>query len=158
MPTVRDLLARKGSQLPDAPRGADLVNLPPSASALDAAQLMNARGVGAVLVIAEEGDRRRLVGIFTERDVLRRIVAAQVHPRELPLAEVMTRELVTCDVSTTIDECAAVMTSRRIRHLPVLDRGGTPVGLVSIGDVLAFRAAEQEGTIEQLHRYIHDAR
>ena len=158
MPTVRDLLARKGGQLPDAPRGPELVSLPPSASALDAAQLMNARGVGAVLVIAEEGMRPHLLGIFTERDVLRRIVAAQVHPRELPLSEVMTRDLVTCDIATSVDECAAVMTARRIRHLPVLDRAGAPVGLVSIGDVLAFRAAEQEGTIEALNRYIHDAR
>jgi CBS domain-containing protein len=158
MPTVRDLLARKGSQLPDAPRGPDLVQLPPSSSALDAAQLMNARGVGAVLVISDEGERPRLLGIFTERDVLRRIVAAQVHPREAPLAEVMTRDLVTCDLATTIDECTAVMTARRIRHLPVLDRAGAPVGLVSIGDVLAFRTSEQEGTIEALNRYIHDAR
>lgn len=153
MPTVRDILARKG------PEGAEVVALPPSASALDAAQLMNERAIGAVLVIADGVPAgQSLLGIFTERDMLRRVVAAQHHPREVPLAEVMTRDLVTCDTATSIEECASVMTRRRIRHLPVVDAGGAPVGLVSIGDVLAWRVAEQEGTIEQLNRYIHDLR
>ena len=152
MPTVRDILARKG------PAGPEVVALAPSASALDAAQLMNERGIGAVLVVADElPAERSLAGIFTERDMLRRVVAAQRHPREVPLAEVMTRDLVTCDSATSIEECASVMTRRRIRHLPVVDARGAAVGLVSIGDVLAWRVAEQEGTIEALNRYIHDS-
>ena len=145
MPTVRDVLARKGH---------DVVSLPPSASALDAALLMNDRGVGAVVVLAEGALR----GIFTERDVLRRVVAAQRHPREAPLSEVMTKAPVTCSPATPIEECAAVMTTRHIRHLPVLDPVEGLVGLVSIGDVVALQVSEQQGLIEELNRYIHDVR
>jgi CBS domain-containing protein len=153
VPTVRDLLARK------RPEAAELVTLPPSASALEAAQLMNARTIGAVLVIGpDERAGQVLLGIFTERDILRRVVAAQLHPREVPLAEVMTQTLVTCDPETSLEEVAQVMTTRRIRHLPVLDRQGAPIGMISIGDVLAARVREQEGEIEALNRYIHDLR
>jgi CBS domain-containing protein len=144
--TVRDILARKGS---------NVVSLPPSASALEAAQLMNERGIGAVLVVREDG---AVAGIFTERDVLRRVVAMQRHPRECPLVTVMTRDLVTCDVHTSLEECAAVMTARRVRHLPVMDGAGALAGLVSIGDLLAHRVAEQQDTITALERYIHDVR
>ena len=153
MPSVRDLLGRK------PPHTTEVVSLPPSASALDAAQLMNERGVGAVLVMAEpRGAERALVGIFTERDVLRRVVATQRHPREVPLAEVMTRDLVTCDAETSVDECAHVMTTRRIRHLPVVGPTGAVMGMISIGDVLAHRVVEQQGTIEELNRDLHDLR
>ena len=146
MPTVRDVLARKATH--------EVLSLPPSASALEAAQLMNDHAVGAVVVMAEG----TLLGIFTERDVLRRVVAAQRHPREVPLSEVMTKAPVTCSPATPVEECAAVMTARRIRHLPVLDAVEGLVGLVSIGDIVALQVSEQAGLIEELNRYIHDVR
>lgn len=144
MPNVRDVLGRK--------RG-DLVTLPPGASVLEAAELMNARGVGAVLVM----DGGRLAGIFTERDVLRRVVAAQRSPAGTALEDVMTHGVVTCELQTTVGECAATMSARRIRHLPVMDADGV-CGIVSIGDLLALQVDEQQGTIAELNRYIYDLR
>ncbi len=144
MPNVRDVLGRK--------RG-DLVTLSSSASVLEAAELMNARGVGAVLVM----DGGRLAGIFTERDVLRRVVAAQRSPAATSLEDVMTHGVVTCDLHTTVAECAATMSARRIRHLPVMDAEGV-CGIVSIGDLLALQVDEQQGTIAELNRYIYDLR
>lgn len=144
MPRVSDVLARKG-------RG--LVSLPSTASVLDAARLMNERGVGAVLVV----DGGALVGIFTERDILRRIVVPRQDAAATTVREVMTADVVTCDAETTLEECASVMTSRRIRHLPVADKTG-PCGMISIGDLLAHQVAEQESTITDLNRYIHDIR
>lgn len=144
MPRVSDVLARKG-------RG--LVSLPSTATVLDAARLMNERGVGAVLVV----DDGALVGIFTERDILRRIVVPRLDAAATTVREVMTADVVTCDADTTLEECASVMTSRRIRHLPVADKSG-PCGMISIGDLLAHQVAEQESTITDLNRYIHDIR
>lgn len=144
MPRVSDVLARKG-------RG--LVSLPSTAAVLDAARLMNERGVGAVLVV----DDGALVGIFTERDILRRIVVPRLDAAATTVREVMTADVVTCDAGTTLEECASVMTSRRIRHLPVADKSG-PCGMISIGDLLAHQVAEQESTITDLNRYIHDIR
>ena len=144
MPNVRDVLGRK--------RG-DLVTLSPGASVLEAAELMNARGVGAVLVM----DGGRLAGIFTERDVLRRVVAAQRSPAGTTLEDVMTHGVVTCELQTSVAECAATMSARRIRHLPVMDADGV-CGMVSIGDLLALQVDEQQGTIAELNRYIYDLR
>ena len=145
MSCVRDLLARKGR---------DVVMVPTTASVREAAALMNERGVGAVLVGGGPGE---LAGIFTERDILRRVVAEGRDPAATRVHDVMTTALITCSPETTIDECAAVMTARRVRHLPVLS-GSELQGLVSSGDVLAFRVAEQQGLIEELNRYIYDVR
>jgi CBS domain-containing protein len=145
MPAVRDLLARKN---------AFVVSLPPTATVLEAATLMNTRGIGAMLVC----DNNRPVGIFTERDVLRRIVAVERAPSKVTLGEVMTTGLATCTRDTDIEQCAAIMTERRIRHLPVVDDGGGVIGLVSIGDVVAHRVEEQHDKIEALNRYIYDVR
>jgi len=144
MDSVRDLLARKGS---------DIVSVAPGATVLEAAQLMNARGTGSVLVL--EG--KRPVGIFTERDVLRRVVAEQRDPSTTPVRDVMTTSLITCKPETPVAECAAVMTQRRIRHLPVVGPDGL-CGLVTSGDVLAFQFAEQEATLKHLSSYFYDMR
>jgi len=144
MPTVRDLLAG---------RGRDVVTLPTDATVLDAARMMNERGIGCVLVT--EGGAP--VGIFTERDVLRRVVAEQRDPATAVLRDVMTSDVITCSPETSLDQCAAVMTARRIRHLPVVDGEGL-CGVVSSRDVLAFRAAEQESTIRYLNSYVFDLR
>ena len=144
MAAVRDILSKKGSVI---------IALFPTASVLEAARLMSERSVGGVLVM-EEG---KLGGIFTERDVLRRVVAEQRDPATTLLREVMTPSVITCTPSTTLEECRTVMTSRRIRHLPVVGADGL-CGVVSSGDVLAFQVAEQQGTIEDLNRYVFDVR
>jgi len=144
MATVRDILARKGNAI---------VALAPTASVLDAARLMNERGIGAVLVL----DGERLVGIFTERDVLRRVVADGRDPAATLLGAVMTDSVLTCTPATPVEECRAVMTSRHIRHLPVIGPEGL-CGIVSSGDVLAFQVAEQQSEIQDLNRYVFDVR
>lgn len=145
MSTVRDLLSHKTG---------GVIGLPPEASALVAAQLMSDRGIGAIVVLGEG----KAVGIFTERDVLRRVVAKQLSPAEVLLADVMSANPVTCTADTDLDTCAAIMTQRRIRHLPVTGEDGVVIGLVSIGDLVAKRVSDQEVAIVELNRYIFDVR
>jgi CBS domain-containing protein len=144
MPTVQDILRTKG---------ADIVMVAPGTLVLDAARLMDSRGTGSVLVV--EGGALR--GIFTERDVLRRVVAAQRDPATTPVSDVMTVALITCQAATTLDQCAATMSERRIRHLPVLE-GDRIVGVVTSGDMLAHRLADQADTIQHLNSFIYDVR
>ncbi len=144
MPAVRDILARKG---------VETVTVAPTATVLEAAQIMNARGIGAVLVLAEG----ELVGIFTERDLMRRVVAEQRDPSSTPVADVMTRHLVTTRADITVEECASQMTTRRIRHLPVIGEAGL-AGVITIGDLLAWQVAEQAVTIAQLNSFVYDNR
>lgn len=144
MATVRDILARKGP---------GVVTVSPASSVLEAAQLMNDRGIGAVLVT--EGATLR--GIFTERDLMRRVVAERLDPAWTAVSDVMTTTLTTATPQTAMDECAASMTSRRIRHLPVLE-GDALVGVVTIGDILAFQLDDQATTIAQLNSYVYGSR
>ncbi|HEU4564929.1 MAG TPA: CBS domain-containing protein [Gemmatimonadaceae bacterium] len=141
---MRDILARKGSAI---------FSVEPGATVLEAARLMNERVVGGVLVLVGA----EAVGIFTERDVLRRVVAERRDPAATTVREVMTSPVLVCRPDTSVEDCAAIMTSRRIRHLPVGDGAGLQ-GVVTIGDVLAFQVAEQETTIEALSRYVYDVR
>jgi CBS domain-containing protein len=140
MNTVRTLLDRKGHEVLSV--GADV-------TVLDAAHIMADNGLGAVLVV--DGDT--MLGIFTERDVLRRVVATGADAGRTRVADVMTTSLVTCLPETTLDECAAIMTTRRIRHLPVVDAAGLH-GLISSGDVLAYRVTELADTIKYLNDYM----
>lgn len=144
MPAVRDILARKGTLV---------VTATPDTTVLEAARLMNQRGIGAVVVM--EGASLR--GIFTERDLMVRVVAEQKDPSATLVGDVMSRRLVTARAETKIDECAALMTQQRIRHLPVL-AGDDLAGVITIGDLLAFRLDEQEMTITQLNSYLYDVR
>jgi CBS domain-containing protein len=141
MATVKDVLAVKGSQV---------LSIGPSASVLLAANLMNEHRVGSVVVL----DQGRVAGIFTERDVLRRVVGEQRDPAKTSVAEVMTAEVVCCKRETTIEEIRGAMKNRRIRHLPVIDEGDRLVGLISIGDLNAQLAAIQEQTIHLLQEYV----
>lgn len=140
MTTVRALLDRKGHEIVSV--GADV-------TVVEAAHIMADNGLGAVLVV----DGARTLGIFTERDVLRRVVAVGADASTTRVATVMTTALVTCLPDTSVDECAAIMTTKRIRHLPVVDEHGLH-GLISSGDVLAHRVAEQEDTIRYLNDYM----
>jgi CBS domain-containing protein len=144
MSTIRDLLARKGP---------GVVSLSPSTSVRDAARVMNDHGIGGVLVL----DEGRLVGIFTERDVMRRVVATGLDPAVTPVSEVMTGNVVTASADQAIAECRALMSSRRIRHVPVQD-GATLVGVITSGDILAYEVALQEAQINELQRYVFDLR
>ena len=142
MALVRELLERKG---------VNVLTIGPSASVLQAALLMNEHRVGA-LVAVEDG---RVVGMFTERDVLLRVVGERRDPEATRVGEVMTSPVVCCAPGTTVDEARGVMRDRRIRHLPVADPDGRLLGLVSIGDLNARLQAAQEQTVFLLTEYIH---
>jgi CBS domain-containing protein len=144
MATVREIIARKGSQV---------VTATPATTVLEAAQLMNTKGIGAVLVV-QDGT---LQGIFTERDLMRRVVAEQRDPATTLLREVMTTALVVTRPEIPMEECASLMTSRRIRHLPVMGPNGL-AGVVTIGDLLAYQVADQAVTIAHLNSYLYENR
>ncbi len=159
MSTVRDLLARKKAHAPDASsegtgQADPVVMVDATATVLDAARLMTARGIGGLMVRDAEG---RMAGIFTERDVLRRVVNDGRDPRATPVAEVMTAPVLTVSPETTVAECRQLFTGRRIRHLPVMEHGAL-CGVVTSGDVLAFEADEAKTTIEHLEGYVFSNR
>ena len=142
MPTVRDILANKSSKVHTTH---------PGATVLEAISRMNEHGIGALVVT--EGER--VVGMFTERDVLRRVVGSERSPAETLVADVMTAEVVCTGPAEDLDEVRTVMKNRRIRHLPVCNAEGGLMGMISIGDLNAYDASNQEATIHFLNDYIY---
>jgi CBS domain-containing protein len=94
-----------------------------------------------------------MIGIITERDILRRVVAAERNPSLTPIRDVMTAPVACCKPETTLLECRSVMTDKRIRHLPVVDEHGLR-GIVTIGDLMAQEVGEHQATVEYLSSYI----
>lgn len=141
MPTAQDILANKGNTV---------YSTTPQTTVLDAVQKMNQHKLGALVVM----DGPRLVGMFTERDVLRRVVNEERNPRETHVGEVMTTELICCQPETELEEVSAIMKRKRVRHLPVCDEDGNLFGLISIGDVNAFHASNQEAQLVFLNEYL----
>jgi CBS domain-containing protein len=140
MQTAQDILRYKG----------DVVwSVGPDDTVLHALGVMAEREIGAVIVVEDI----KLVGILTERDYARKVVLAGRSSKESAIREVMTAEVICVPPSRTIDECLALMTDKRVRHLPVVEHKRV-VGLVSIGDLVRARIAEQEQVIEQLQHYI----
>jgi len=138
--TVRDILQVKGS---------DVWRVPFEASVLDALRLMAEKQVGALVVV----DGTKPVGVISERDYARKVI---LHGRASPttlVKEIMTSPVVYTHPNQPIEECMAIMTDKRIRHLPVMDEGKL-TGIISIGDLVKTIIAEQQFTIEQLERYI----
>jgi len=119
------------------------------ATALSAAQKMNDHRIGA-LVVVEGG---RIAGIVTERDMLTRVIAGQLAPATTRIADVMTRDVLTCTPDTDIAELRSLMRQRRIRHFPVVEHGRL-TGMVSIGDLNAAEAQNLTHTIGFLEAYI----
>lgn len=142
MGTVGDVL--RGKPLPG------VVATAATASVRAATILMNHHGIGALAVV----DGRRLVGIFTERDVLRRVVANSRSPDETAVGDVMTADVVCCGPHAALEDVSEVMRDRRIRHVPVTD-GDDVIGLISIGDINAARFASCEVALTQMHDYVH---
>lgn len=142
MPKVQDILQIKGPQI---------LTMHPDAKALDAAILMTDHQVGSVVV----SDQSRIEGIFTERDVLRRVVAMKLDPSTTKIRDVMTPDVVCCDIDTPIEEARSVMKNRRIRHLPVVDAQQQLLGLISLGDLNAYRLEGQEVHIHMLQEYLY---
>lgn len=141
MPSAESILNRKGT---------DVATIDRESSVLDAAKLMNTWRIGAVVVTSDQ----HVVGIFTERDVLNRVVAVGKDASQVKVGAVMTSPMACCRRDTKLAECRAVMTAKHIRHLPVVE-GGKLYGIISIGDLMASEVADQQQTIEYLHQYIH---
>jgi len=141
MPTVRAILSEKHQ---------DVAWIESRASVLDAARIMAQRRVGAVVVLRGN----TVVGIFTERDLLTRVVAQQRDLATTEVESVMTSPVACCGLNSTRAECRAFMRSRGIRHLPVVEEGRL-LGMISIRDILEDVAAEQEQTIQHLYEYMY---
>jgi CBS domain-containing protein len=129
-------------------KGRVVLEIDAEASVLEAAEQMVEHNVGSLLVT----ERGNVAGIVTERDYLRR-VALEGRTDEALVREIMSAPLVVATIDTSIDECMALMTDRRIRHVPVVD-GGEVVGLVSIGDLVKFKSKLQSFEIQFLNDYI----
>jgi CBS domain-containing protein len=131
-------------------RGAPLWHVRPDETVYAALELLAQREVGA-LVVMQQG---RLVGIVSERDYTRKVALQGRSSRATLVSEIMTREVVTVRPQASVLECMALMSERKIRHLPVVD-GATVLGMISIRDLMDEIIDEQRETIEQLERYIH---
>jgi len=140
MRTVKQLLDAKGH---------NVWITAPDASVYEALKLMADKDVGALLVL----DAGKLVGIISERDYARKVILKGKFSRDTLVREIMTTQLVYVRPEQTVQECMALMTDRRIRHLPVL-AGADLVGLVSIGDLVKAIISEQEFLIQNLQDYI----
>ena len=150
MAQVMDILLRKG---------ATVHIVAPSVTVLEATRTMNHHHIGALVVTVDtletEGQPPRIVGIFTERDVLTRVVAEARDPATTRVEDVMTAVVAYCRPDTDLDEVSSIMQKWRIRHLPVCDEDGRLQGVVSIGDINAWHSQGLNATIHYLNEYIH---
>jgi CBS domain-containing protein len=140
METVRQLLDKKGNEV---------WSVHPDDSVFDAVKKMADKNIGALVVLVDD----QIVGIITERHYARRVILEGKSSPETSVRDIMATPVVCVRTDQTISECMAVMTEKRVRHLPVVDQKRL-VGLVSIGDLVKSIIADQEFTIEQLLHYI----
>lgn len=141
MKTVHQLLEYKGSAV---------ISISPDAKVIDALRIMAEREIGAVLVL----DNDKLVGIMSERDYARKVILKGKSSQETCVREIMTERVIYVRPLQTVPECMALMTTKRVRHLPVLD-GERLVGVISLGDLVRETISEQQFIIQQLENYIH---
>lgn len=130
-------------------KGATVYSVAPHLTIFEAVAEMNRLRIGALIII----DNGKLAGVFTERDVLLRVVGAGVDPKTIRVSEVMSRDVVTVPPEATVEEVAALFTEKRCRHLPVVT-GGHLIGLISIGDISRWVADHHRAEAEHLKNYI----
>jgi len=138
--TIRDILATKGN---------DVYTIGSNANVYEALERMAEKNIGA-LVVMEEG---KIVGILSERDYARKVILHGRSSLQTPIKKVMTKDVCYALQSQTVEECLALITAKRCRHLPVFD-GSNMVGMVSIGDLVKANLEEKEFMINQLENYI----
>lgn len=141
MKTVSDILAKKGTEI---------LSISPTVTVIDAVKAMAQQKVGALLVL-EAG---KLRGIVSEQDYTRKVILTCLNAEHMLVQDIMTRQVVVTRPDQPVQEVMAIMTDRRIRHLPVMHNGEL-VGLVSIGDLVKEIISEQQFIIAQLENYIH---
>jgi len=140
MKTVNEVLKTKGS---------DIWTVSPLATVFQALEVMAQKDVGALPVV----QNGKLVGIFSERDYARKVILKGRASKDTAVNELMTQTVFYVGPENTLDECMALMTSRQIRHLPVLDHDRL-VGIITLGDVVKRIISEQEFTIQELEKYV----
>ena len=140
MTTIAQLLNTKGNQI---------WSVEPKATIFEALEIMSEKEIGALLVM-EDG---KLTGIFSERDYARKVILKGKSSKETPVGELMTKKVFYIDPQKTINDCMAMMTAKRIRHVPVIEDNQV-MGIVTIGDVVNQIISEQEVTINHLENYI----
>ena len=131
-------------------KGGEIHTIGPDARVYEALRLMAEKDVGALVVT----DGGRLAGIISERDYARKVILQGKSSHDIAVRDIMTGKVVTVHPGQTVEDCMALMTARRVRHLPVIE-GERLIGVVSIGDLVKEVIAEQELTIKQLESYIH---
>jgi CBS domain-containing protein len=142
MDSVQYILANKGSHI---------YTIPATATVLEATRLMNRHKIGALVVLEND----HIAGIFSERDVLTRVLAQELSPRDVRVGDAMTRDIVCCGPDTDIEDASSIMRDKRVRHLPVCDEAGNLMGMISIGDLNAYYASAQQAEIRFLHDYVY---
>ena len=142
MKTIKQILEEKGNKI---------WSVAPDTKVFDALKLMAEKGIGAVLVIQND----TVAGIMSERDYARKVVLHGKTSMELTVKEIMSEKVLFVDISQNVDECMVLMINKRVRHLPVFEKGKL-VGFVSIGDVVKTLIDEKKFFIDQLVNYIKD--
>ena len=140
MKTVREIIEAKGS---------DIWTIPPDMTVFNALKTMADKNVGALLVL----DGESITGILSERDYARKVILQGKSSKELQVSEIMSSKVYFVSPGDKVDDCMALFTNKRVRHLPVLDNERL-VGIISIGDVVKAVIAEHEFTIRHLENYI----
>lgn len=141
MRTLKQLIEAKNKRL---------AFVAPEQSVLRALEIMAEVDVGALLVL----DGKQLIGVFSERDYARKVILQGKASRNTPVSEIMSGNVVSVGTDQSIEDCMAIMTEKHIRHLPVLDKEGNVLGIISIGDVVKEIVNEQKFIINQLESYI----
>jgi CBS domain-containing protein len=132
-------------------KGGKVWSVAPQDTAYKALQLMSEKNLGALVVI----DKGKVVGLFSERDYARKVILKGKSSKSTNVSELMTKEVLFVDPETSVENCMSLMTEKRIRHLPVMEKKHL-VGVVTQGDVVKQLIADQEFENEELERYIHE--
>ncbi|MBD3649540.1 MAG: CBS domain-containing protein [Pseudomonadales bacterium] len=141
MNTVADVLDMKGR---------DVWSIEATQSAYDAVEMMVQKNVGALIVSSQES---QLAGIVSERDCARKVMLLNKPATDIQVADIMTRDVVVAREDTSTDICMSLMSGHKIRHLPVM-KGGTPIGIITVGDLMKFIIKAQAMTIEELESFV----
>jgi len=141
MTTVRQLLDQKGKTI---------WSIAPDATVFDAVAKMAEKNVGSLLVMGDD----KLIGIITERDYSRKVVLKGKTSPTIPVRDIMESEVIVVLPEQSVEQCMAIMTEKRVRHLPVV-QGDKPIGIVSIGDLVKSIISDQKFIIDQLEHFIH---
>lgn len=140
MKNIREILSGKES---------GIYSISPSVRVYNALEMMAQKDIGAIIVLED----KKVVGILSERDYARKVILHGKSSKEMTVEEIMSEDVIYVTADHTVEECMALMTNKRVRHLPVMDNNNL-VGMISIGDVVKALIDEREFVIEQLVHYI----